>query len=65
MPQQGNGLTVVDEEYYAEGTTDFTSFVTKLLAEIRMPLFLGGAPTGDCAVIIKEARDQGLQRCDI
>jgi branched-chain amino acid transport system substrate-binding protein len=58
---KANGLTVVDEEYYAEGTTDFTSFVTKLLAENPDALFLGGAPTGDCAVIIKEARDQGYK----
>jgi len=58
---KANGLTVVDEVYYDGGTTDFTPVLTKLLNEKPDALFLGGAPTGDCAVIIKEARDMGFK----
>jgi branched-chain amino acid transport system substrate-binding protein len=58
---KANSLTVVDEIYYDSGTTDFTSVLTKLLNEKPDGLFLGGTPTGDCAVIIKEARDMGFK----
>ena len=58
---KANGLKVLDEVYYDDGTQDFTPFLTKLLAKNPDALFLGGCPTGDCALIIKQARGLGFK----
>lgn len=57
---KANGLTVVSEVYYDTGTTDFTPFLTSMLSKNPDALFLGGCPSGDCAVIIKQARSMGF-----
>ena len=56
---KADGLTVTDAIYYDAGTTDFTPFVTRILSKNPDILSLGGAPVGDCAVIIKTARSMG------
>jgi branched-chain amino acid transport system substrate-binding protein len=53
------GLTFQDSVLYDAGTTDFTPFLTKLLAEKPDMLTLAGAPSGDAAVIMKAARGMG------
>jgi ABC-type branched-subunit amino acid transport system substrate-binding protein len=53
------GLTFQDSVLYDSGTTDFTSFLTKLLAEKPDMINVAGAPSGDAAVIIKAARSMG------
>jgi branched-chain amino acid transport system substrate-binding protein len=58
---KANGLTVTDEEYYDNGTNDFLPILTKLLNTHPDALFLGGTPTGDCALVIKQARGMGYK----
>ena len=58
---KANGLTVLDEVYYDDGTTDFQPFLTKVLSKNPDALFLGGVPTGDCAQVIREARGLGFK----
>jgi branched-chain amino acid transport system substrate-binding protein len=55
------GITVGDEVLYTEGTTDFTSFLTKILADNPDMISIPGAPGGDVALIIKTARDSGYK----
>jgi branched-chain amino acid transport system substrate-binding protein len=58
---KANGLTVTAEEYYNNGTSDFMPILTKLLNTHPDALFLGGTPTGDCALVIKQARGMGYK----
>jgi branched-chain amino acid transport system substrate-binding protein len=55
------GITVADEVLYDEGTTDFTPFLTKILADNPDMISIPGAPGGDVALIIKTARDSGYK----
>jgi len=56
---QAAGLTYVDSVLYDAGTTDFTPFLTKLLAEKPDMINMTGAPSGDDAVMINTARSMG------
>jgi ABC-type branched-subunit amino acid transport system substrate-binding protein len=58
---QANGLTFLDTVLYDSGTKDFTPFLTKMLAEKPDILTFTGAPTGDCAVLVKTAFDMGYK----
>jgi ABC-type branched-subunit amino acid transport system substrate-binding protein len=55
------GITYLDQILYDGGTTDFTPFITKILAENPDIIHFVGAPTGDAALIIKTARDMGYK----
>ena len=55
------GITYLDNIFYDGGTTDFTPFITKILAENPAIIHFVGAPTGDAALIIKTARDMGYK----
>jgi branched-chain amino acid transport system substrate-binding protein len=54
------GFKLLDTVLYDSGTTDFTPFLTKLLAENPDMINVAGAPSGDAAVIIKTARGMGF-----
>jgi branched-chain amino acid transport system substrate-binding protein len=55
------GITVGDKVLFDEGTTDFTSFLTKILSDNPDMISIPGTPTGDVALIIKTARDNGYK----
>ena len=58
---KNHGLTSLDAILYDAGTTDFTPFVTKLLAEKPDIINMIGTPTGDSALIIKALYDAGYK----
>ena len=55
------GMEVVANEYYERGTRDFTAILTRLLAKKPDFFAMAGAPTGDAALIIKQARELGFK----
>jgi branched-chain amino acid transport system substrate-binding protein len=55
------GITYQDQTFYDSGTTDFTSFVTKILSDNPDIISTLGAPPGDAALIVKTARDMGYK----
>jgi branched-chain amino acid transport system substrate-binding protein len=58
---QASGITVVGNLLYDPGTTNFTPFLTSVLAKHPdMINISGGVAPGDCALIIKGARDAGF-----
>ena len=58
---QANNLTYLDGILYDAGTTDFTPYVTKIVAEKPDIINLTGTPTGDCADIIKTLYGMGYK----
>ena len=58
---QAAGLTVTDQIFVDQGTTDFTPFLTKILSKNPDILNLGGTSVGDVAVIVKQARAMGYK----
>ncbi len=58
---EAQGMEVVAAEYYELGTTDFTPFLTKVLAKNPDLIDPCSAPAGPCALIIKQAREMGYE----
>jgi branched-chain amino acid transport system substrate-binding protein len=54
------GLTYLTPIFYDDGTTDFTPFVTKILAEKPDIILTIGDPTGDVALIAKTLTGMGF-----
>lgn len=58
---KASNFTINSSVLYDQGTTDFTPFLTKILASNPDMLMITAAPTGDAALIIKQARNSGYK----